>query len=40
MNAQSVQVLEQPPIALEAGKPHTFHLAPFEVLTLEADPQM
>jgi hypothetical protein len=26
----------QPAIALEAGKPHTFHLAPFQVLTLEA----
>lgn len=24
---------------LEAGKPHTFHLAPFEVLTLEAEPE-
>jgi hypothetical protein len=29
----------QPPIELEAGKPHTLHLAPFEVLTLEANPQ-
>jgi len=29
----------QAPIELEAGKPHSFHLAPFEVLTLEADPQ-
>jgi hypothetical protein len=29
----------QPPIELEAGKPHTFHLAPFQVLTLEADPE-
>jgi hypothetical protein len=29
----------QSAIELEAGKPHTFHLAPFQVLTLEADPQ-
>ena len=29
----------QPAIELEAGKPHTFHLAPFQVLTLEALPQ-
>ncbi len=29
----------QPAIELEAGKPHTFHLAPFQVLNLEAVPQ-
>ncbi len=29
----------EPPVELEAGKPHTFHLAPFEVLNLEAMPQ-
>src|SRR5271165_374161 len=29
----------QPEIELETGKPHTFHLAPFQVLTLEALPQ-
>ncbi|HLH34242.1 MAG TPA: hypothetical protein VKX41_06180 [Alloacidobacterium sp.] len=29
----------QPPITLEAGKPHTFKLAPFQVITLDADPQ-
>jgi hypothetical protein len=29
----------QPSITLEADKPHTFHLAPFQVLTLEATPQ-
>lgn len=29
----------QPAIELEAGKPHTFHLAPFQVLTLEANPR-
>ncbi len=29
----------QPAIELEAGKPHTFRLAPFEVLTLEAVPR-
>jgi hypothetical protein len=29
----------QPGIQLEAGKPYTFHLAPFQVLTLEALPQ-
>jgi hypothetical protein len=29
----------QPSVELEAGKPHTFHLAPFQVLTLEAVPQ-
>jgi len=29
----------QPAISLEASKPHTFHVAPFEVLTLEAVPQ-
>lgn len=29
----------EPPVELEAGKPHTFHLAPFQVLTLEAVPQ-
>jgi hypothetical protein len=28
----------QPSITLEADKPHTFHLAPFQVLTLEATP--
>ena len=28
-----------PAIPFEAGKPHTFHLAPFQVLTLEALPQ-
>jgi hypothetical protein len=27
-----------PPIELEAGKPHTFSLAPFQVITLEAAP--
>jgi hypothetical protein len=29
----------QPAIELNAGKPHTFHLAPFQVLTLEAHPE-
>ena len=29
----------EPAIELEAGKPHSFHLAPFQVLTLEALPQ-
>jgi len=29
----------QPPIELKAGEPHTFRLAPFQVLTLEAVPQ-
>jgi len=29
----------QQAIELEAGKPHTFHLAPFQVITLEAVPQ-
>jgi hypothetical protein len=29
----------QSAIQLEAGKPYTFHLAPFQVLTLEAIPQ-
>jgi len=29
----------QPAIELEAGKPHTFHLEPFQVLTLEGLPQ-
>ena len=29
----------QPAIELEAGKPHTFQLAPFQVLTLEALPE-
>ena len=29
----------QPAIDLEAGKPHIFHLAPFQVLTLEAVPR-
>ncbi|MGD0631603.1 MAG: enterotoxin [Terracidiphilus sp.] len=29
----------QPRIELDADKPHTFHLAPFQVLTLEAVPQ-
>ncbi len=29
----------QPAIELEAGKPHTFHLTPFQVLTLDAVPQ-
>ena len=29
----------QQAIELEAGKPHAFHLAPFQVLTLEAVPQ-
>jgi hypothetical protein len=29
----------QPSIELEAGKRHTFHLAPFQVLTLEAIPK-
>jgi hypothetical protein len=29
----------QPAIELEAGVPYTFHLAPFQVLTLEAQPQ-
>jgi hypothetical protein len=28
----------QPGIELAAGQPHTFHLAPFQVLTLEASP--
>jgi len=28
----------QPAIELQAGKPYTFHLAPFQVLTLEAQP--
>lgn len=30
---------EQPTIELTAGQPHTFHLEPFQVLTLEALPQ-
>jgi len=29
----------EPSVELTAGKPHTFHLAPFQVLTLEAIPQ-
>jgi hypothetical protein len=29
----------QPAIELDAGKPHTFHLAPFQVLTLDALPK-
>jgi hypothetical protein len=29
----------QPSIALQAGQPHTFGLKPFEVLTLQAQPQ-
>jgi hypothetical protein len=29
----------QPAVELEAGTPHTFHLAPFQVLTLDALPQ-
>jgi hypothetical protein len=29
----------QPTIDLFAGKPHTFHLAPFQVVTLEALPR-
>jgi hypothetical protein len=29
----------QPPIDLDAGQRHTFHLAPFQVITLEAIPQ-
>lgn len=29
----------QAPIELEAGHPYTFHLAPFQVITLEASPQ-
>jgi hypothetical protein len=29
----------QPTIEFEAGKPHTFHLAPFQVLTIDALPQ-
>jgi hypothetical protein len=29
----------KPALALQAGQPHTFHLAPFEVLTLEAVPE-
>jgi hypothetical protein len=29
----------KPAIVLQAGAPHTFHLAPFEVLTLEATPE-
>jgi hypothetical protein len=29
----------QPAIELDAGEPYTFHLAPFQVLTLEAVPQ-
>jgi hypothetical protein len=28
-----------PTMQLEAGVPHTFHLAPFQVLTLEAVPE-
>jgi hypothetical protein len=28
-----------PALALEAGHPHTFALKPFEVITLEAQPQ-
>jgi hypothetical protein len=30
---------KNPDVDLVAGKPHTFHLAPFEVITLEATPQ-
>jgi hypothetical protein len=33
------QDASQPDISLEAGHPHTFRLAPFQVLTLEAIPQ-
>jgi hypothetical protein len=29
-----------PPLELEAGKPHTFHLAPFQVVTFEATPRL
>ena len=29
----------EPPITLQAGTPHTFHLAPFQVLTLDATPR-
>jgi hypothetical protein len=29
----------QPAITLNAGTPHTFHLEPFQVLTLEALPR-
>ena len=29
----------EPPITLHAGTPHTFHLAPFQVLTLDATPR-
>jgi hypothetical protein len=28
-----------PAVELKAGVPHTFHLAPFQVLTLEAMPE-
>jgi hypothetical protein len=28
-----------PVVEMEAGVPYTFHLAPFEVLTLEATPE-
>jgi hypothetical protein len=28
-----------PEVKLQAGVPHTFHLAPFQVLTLEAIPE-
>ncbi len=39
--AQSPWAADQgkPALALQAGQPHTFHLAPFEVLTLEAIPE-
>jgi hypothetical protein len=30
---------QQPSVILTAGQPHTFHLGPFQVLTLEAVPQ-
>jgi hypothetical protein len=33
------EVASQPAITLDAGVPHTFHLAPFEVLNLEMAPQ-
>jgi hypothetical protein len=34
-----VDEASQPAIELVAGRPHTFHLAPFQVLTLEGLPQ-
>jgi hypothetical protein len=37
--AQSPWTADAPALALEAGHPHTFALKPFEVITLEAQPQ-